>query len=101
MDDTQFKHQIDVQNVLKTHKNLNLKDYSPMLEEFLINSYSIFDVEDKGFYNAQDQKIMIKQKSPERTLIDRESKKRELLKTGVEDRALSPIRSAREIWKKM
>ena len=101
MEETQFKHQIDVQNILKTHKNLDLDDYKPMLEEFQLNSTSIFDVENKGFYNTQDQKIVVVQKSPERAIIDRESKKRELLKSGIEDRALSPIRTAREIWKKI
>ena len=83
IEDTHFHNKIDVQNVLKTHKNLDLKDYKPMLEEFYINSYSLFDVEDKSFYNTQDQKVFIKQKSPIKTLLDRENKKREQHKLGI------------------
>lgn len=31
-----------------------------MLHEFYVNSYNLFDTEDKSFYNTQDQKVELK-----------------------------------------
>ena len=55
---------MNVKEILKKHRNLDFKDYKPMIEQFMVYSHNLFDDDDKGFYYKQDLKVFDRKKSP-------------------------------------